>query len=106
MIYIVEVPHQRPASCWVASSEADFCRTMCHAYQSYGDTPQDGTFSNWTNYLASDLHTLHVFATDAEALAALNDATFDHHQGGRARAALEEKLRAYNVISDPDEDEA
>jgi len=106
MIYIVEIPHQRPASCWVATDQADFCARMAEASQRSGDTPENGSFDNWTDYLASDLHRLHVFATDAEAIAALDDSTFDGHQGGRARAALEQKLIAYGVLSETQEPEA
>ena len=105
MIYIVEVPHQRPASCWVASDEADFCAGMVEAYRRCGDTPEDGTFADWVEYLASDLNTLHVFVTDAEAVVALEDTTFDHHQGARARTALEEKLRAFGVLPEGSDDE-
>lgn len=104
MIFIVEIHHQRPASCWVATDEADFCARMAEANRRRGDTPDDDTFDAWSDYLASDLHRLHIFTTDAEAIAALDDATFDGHQGGRARGALEAKLRAYGLI--PDQEEA
>lgn len=103
MIYIVEIPHQRPASCWVATSEADFVTRVAAANSRMGDTPDEDTFEAWADYLASDLHRLHVFETDADAIAALDDATFDGHQGGRARQALEDKLRAFGLISDPEE---
>ncbi len=105
MLYIVEIPHQRPASCWVATNKADFCARMAEAYQHHGDTPEDGSFDNWRDYLASDLHHLHVFTTDAEAVAALDDATFDGHQGGTARAALEQKLIDYDIIQPEEEAE-
>lgn len=106
MIFIVEIPHQRPVSCWIATNEADFCARMAEAYQRHGDTPEDwGDFPAWRDYLASDLHRLHVFMTDAEALTALDDSTFDGHQGGRARQALEDKLRSYGLIAEPEEAE-
>lgn len=105
MMYVVEIPHQRPASCWTAIDEADFCSRVADASKGCGDTPVAATFDAWRDYLASDLHTLHVFTTDAAALAALEDDTFDHHQGARARAALEDKLRLYGVIAEMEGDD-
>lgn len=98
MIYIVEVPHQRPASCWVAHSEAEFCRIMVETYHRRDDTPADwDSFSDWCDYLADDLHTLHVYTSDADALAALDSPSFNHHQGAQARAALEAWLQVCGV---------
>jgi len=92
MIYVVEIPHQRPATCWVAGDESDFCVKMAGAYQRRDDTPDEGTFAAWIDYLGSDLYALHVFVGNESARSALADNTFDGHQGGQARAALEDKL--------------
>lgn len=105
MIYIVEIPHQRPASCWAAINEKDFCAIMAEAYQRHDGTPEDwGDFSAWRDYLARDLYDLHVFISDAEAIAALDDTTFTGHQGARARWSLEQKLIATGAMPAPEED--
>ena len=93
MIYIVEIPHQRPASCWTANDEGDFCAKLAQEFGRHGDTPAyDATFAEWRDYLARDLHALHVFLDDAVAIAALGDSMFDGHQGAAARAALRHAL--------------
>ena len=99
MIYIVEIPHQRPASCWTANDEGDFCIKLEQTFERYSDTPDYGaSFEEWRDYLARDLHALHVFMNENEAIEALNDATFDGHQGASARAALRRALIDNNVI--------
>lgn len=105
MIYIVEIPHQRPASCWVASNESDFCTRMFETYQRHGDTPEDlNDFTAWCEYLEEDLHILHVFVTDEEAIASLSSNAFDHPQGARARRALEDKLTVCEALPEQERD--
>ena len=95
-----KIPHQRPASCWTANDEGDFCAKLAQEFGRHGDTPAyDATFAEWRDYLARDLYALHVFMNeDDAALAALDDATFSGHQGASARAALRQALIDNNVI--------
>jgi len=94
MIYIVEIPHQRPASCWMALDKDDFCTRLEQTFERYSDTPDYGaSFEEWRDYLARDLYALHVFMDeDDAALAAMNDVTFSVHHGASARAALRRAL--------------
>ena len=51
MIYIVEIPHERPPSCWTANDKDDFCTRMEQTFERYSDVPDYGVF--WVVILGS-----------------------------------------------------
>ena len=111
MIYIVEIPHQRPAGCWVCSDKADFIRRASEAYRRCGDTPDcDGSeqeqFDAWCEYIGSDLSGFLVYENEDAAVAGLAT-DFSRHGGARAAGELYKKLVEYGALKDEsDDDEA
>jgi hypothetical protein len=99
-IYIIEIPHQRPASCWAATTEGDVIDTVCATMirQHSGDELPD-TFDQAINYLSSDLSRLIVLRSDDEARA-LYEEGIGGHQGGRAWDELKKRLLAEGAIDE------
>jgi len=111
MLYIVEIPHQRPAGCWVCSDKADFINRAWKAYIRHGDTPGlDGSeqeqFDAWCEYIGSDLSGFLVYENEDAAVAGLAT-DFSRHGGAQAAGELYKKLVEYGALkdeSDNDED--
>lgn len=103
MIYIVEIPHQLPARCWSALSEAD---AIVRCYQSFircGDTPElDASFDDWMAYNGSDLSSQRVYMNAAEAIQGLEE--ISGHGSGRAVAALRKELIGNGELEEPSDD--
>ncbi|MDR0275948.1 MAG: hypothetical protein LBI48_11545 [Burkholderiaceae bacterium] len=107
MIYIVEIPHQRPASCWVCADKADFIRRASAAYIRHGDTPDTGgseqeQFDAWRDYIASDLSGFFVYENEDGAVAGLAT-DFSRHGGARAAGELYKELVKYGALNDEPE---
>lgn len=101
MIYIVEVPHQRPAFCWVARSESEAIAVIDTTFSRCGETPDYGaSFDEWLEYNGQDLHAQYVFMSDEEALKGLKE--LGGHQSGWAYAALLGQLICYGAHPDTD----
>jgi hypothetical protein len=98
MIYIVEIPHQRPASCWVATSDMDYLDKVAATVMQHRSDETVETLDQADEYLSSDLSGFWRFNSAAEAIEALEDATFDCHGGAGARDALENKLALYGEL--------
>jgi len=98
MIYIVEIPHRFPPTCWTATDKADFIARSFNAYIRHGDTPDtagsiDEQFDAWVDYIASDLSSLLVYESEEAAREALESgADFNRHGGNAARSALARKM--------------
>jgi hypothetical protein len=103
MIYIVEIPHQRKATAWSASSEEDFIsRVLASHEQSRSDSPlpdlaegeeyRNPIFEECETWLGHDLHALHIFKSEEEAREFLQHPGFTGHQAITATAALEREL--------------
>lgn len=91
MIYIIEIPHQRPASCWSVHTEQQAVEAINAAAMRCGE--QVETFAEAVEYNARDLSSQIVLMADAEALAAWRDeATWRRHGGAAARDALRTRL--------------
>ena len=104
MLYIVEVPHQRPASCWTAENAAEVISMAAHeALRSGGEV---NSFDQAIDWIAADLHSCAVFVGLAEVVGALDThPIFRGHQGARAEAALRAKLIQKGVLAQPVADE-
>lgn len=86
MIYVVEIPHQRPAHGWMAYDEDEFINLL----QERTDSVELTDFEDAVVFLRSDLSNCEVYSTLDQARDALTDDwRWDGHQGARARAELE-----------------
>ena len=90
MIYILEIPHQRPATCWSKRTESEIISAINASSMRCGE--MFDTLDPATDYLASDLHACRIYMSDEEALAALADGDYKGHQSGRAMQALRDEL--------------
>jgi hypothetical protein len=113
MIYVVEIPNQRPASAWSAPDEENVT-TVCSVALRYTNYTweQDGgnvrywdgaelvivsaetapsEFQYWTDALASDGRGVHIYVDAADAV---DDVVYGAwvHRGVRARACLMDEL--------------
>lgn len=99
MIYIVEIPHSRRASCWTALSRQDFINKCAATYQSYGNTPESGSFEDWVAYNGRDLSSQYVYESSAEANQALRNGEITGHGSGAALSALKAQLIRWGEIA-------
>ena len=73
-IYILEIPHQRAASCWTATDEADAISKIFQTFVRYDDMPgMAASFDDWCDYNGSDLSSQRVYMTAAEAIQGLEE---------------------------------
>lgn len=94
-IFVVEVPHQRPASAWVAADREDFIDRVNRT------GPPNGPLNDFdasTAYVKEDLHRLYIFEGGETAAKGLSEIT--GHQSGHAFTALREKLISYGVFEE------
>lgn len=99
MIYIVEIPHQRPASCWTAHTEQQAVNAINESAIRNGETFE--TFGSAVEYLESDLSSLIACGSDEGALACLADESmWQRHGGAAARNALRDKMVRHGLIDD------
>lgn len=100
-IFMIAVPHQRPASLYVAWTESQF-RTICEA--NAGDDwpwPQAPTEDDLVEAWEHDLHSGILLHGEAEALAFLaDDRSFARHQGARVEVLLRREAREQGWIED------
>lgn len=89
-IFVVEIPHQRAPTVWVANDESDFIARVAADNQRAGDTPDTNDFADWVEYLASDLSACHVFAGIDDAADGLADIT--GHGSSVAQTLLLDRL--------------
>lgn len=98
MIYILEIPHQRPASCWSRATQSQILGVIAQQAMRSGESIDNYVAA--LDWLGSDLNTLHVFDSDEEALDAMGDLT--GHQAGAAYTALRDELISTGAISPVD----
>ena len=104
MIYIVEIPHQRPPFCWTATDEADAVSKMRQTHVKMGDTPGDSTtFAEWVKYNGLELHSQYVFMDAAAAIDGIKE--IGGHNAVPAIAALREELRSNGELPEEPNDE-
>ena len=92
-IYIVEIPHQRPAHAWTAYGEADFVARVQEANLSLDIE----TYEQAQDAVRDDLHCAYIYRGDDEALTGLTQ--IYGHQQFRAVAALRRELEREGVIA-------
>ena len=99
MIYIVEIPHQRPASCWAVHTEQQAVDAINKQAIRSGQMFDD--FAEAIDYNGDDLSSQLVFMTDDEALAGWRDeSNWQRHGGWAARDALRADLICHGLIDD------
>lgn len=91
MIYIIEIPHQRPPKCWTAHTEQQAIDAINADAIRCGETFE--TFDSALKYNGADLSSQIVCTSDTGAIACLaDDSMWDRHGGGAAYDALRARL--------------
>jgi hypothetical protein len=93
MIFIIEVPHQRRASCWTARDKYEVVRIAQERARKSGENID--TYEQAIYYIGHDLHNFAVLESDDEAVDAFSNGQhpiFSGHQGGYAWDALKSEI--------------
>lgn len=99
-IYIIEIPHQRSATCWSRDTEQQIVTAVCAAMdQERSGAERPDTLDQAVEHLSRDLSRVILLRDDDEALATYIDG-IDGHQGGTATAALRAALQRQGVLDD------
>jgi hypothetical protein len=77
MIYVIEIPHQRDASCWSRIKAADIVSMIHEAHNRSGDIIPDD-LDGALAFNRKDLSRQVVCMSDSEALALLDDGIAGH----------------------------
>lgn len=102
MIYIIEIPHQRPASCWSVHNELQAVDAINASAIKSGELFE--TFGAAVAWLESDLSSLIVCGSDSGALACLADESmWQRHGGWAARDELRSRLINDRVLDEQEE---
>ena len=99
MIYIIEIPHQRPPKCWAVHTEQQAIDAINDGARRCGEHFE--TLDDALKYNGSDLSSQIVCSNDGGALACLADDDMWHRHGGaEAREALRGKMVRHGLIDD------
>lgn len=91
-IYVIEIPHRMPVTCWTAVDREDLIARTARAAER-SDAEIAG-YDDAIEYLGHDVAGLHVYESEAEAREALASPIWGGHQGGIAHDALAAELAA------------
>lgn len=99
MIYIVEIPHQRPPFAWAALDEFAVIGAIEKTNIRNGDVPEYGaSFQDWLDYNATDLSKQYVFMNGADAIDGLEE--INGHGSAAAIDALRKLLVEYGELEE------
>lgn len=73
MIYILEVPHQMPATYWTVNDRAQLVSVTLQSAAQHRRAADIESYADAVEYLGDDLHELRIYDTDADALSAYID---------------------------------
>lgn len=97
MIYIVEIPHQRPPKCWTAHTGEQIIEAINADAMRSGEICD--TIADAIKYNGADLSSQIFCGTDDCALASLNDdGLWLRHGGAAAREALRDKMIRHGLV--------
>lgn len=101
MIYIVEIPHQRPASCWHADDEQDALNRINADLAHRHIAEEAESYEDAIAINGADLYAQHVLSED-EAMEALSSDGKDlaPHQRMKALSALRGEMINAGLLED------
>ncbi len=102
MIYIVEIPHQKPPRCWAVATAEQLINAIAESNPRCGELPEGNSVDEWLYFNGRDLSNQYVFWTDEEAINGLNE--MSGHGSAEAHDALKATLIRLGVITDEQED--
>ena len=105
MLYIIEIPHQRPASCWSALDERDAMDRINEDLARRHIAEEAGDYDEALRLNGEDLYAQYVLSTD-EAKKALSDEgkCWNPHQRERGLSALRNAMIEAGEWDDEEDD--